>query len=129
MRERWRWGVFLATLDPAVGTEQAGTRPVVVVSEENFNELMDAVTVLPITRKSESRRVYYNEASLPAGNGGLKADSVVLAHQVRSISKRRLIERWGTLESTSTKEAVFRALLRHLGVDADEPEIDLEAAA
>ena len=45
----YKWGIFRAGLNPIVGSEQRGTRPVIVVSDEDFNMVMPVVTVLPVT--------------------------------------------------------------------------------
>jgi len=62
-----RWSVWLAGLDPVVGSEQGRTRPVLVVSETALNDVLPVVNVLPITSRKQNRRVYPNEALLPAG--------------------------------------------------------------
>ena len=56
----YKWGIFIADLNPVQGSEQKGTRPVIVVSDEDFNRLMPVVTILPITSLKEGRRVYPN---------------------------------------------------------------------
>ena len=44
-----QWAVILANLNPAVGTEQKGKRPVLIVSNEDYNQIVPNVTVLPLT--------------------------------------------------------------------------------
>ena len=51
-----QWAVFEANLDPVAGAEQKGKRPVLIVSNEEFNQAMPIVTVLPLT--STRRRLY-----------------------------------------------------------------------
>ena len=51
----FQWRVFRANLDPAVGSEQAGQRPVLVVSNEIMNEVLPIVTVLPLTSRKPGR--------------------------------------------------------------------------
>ena len=63
-----RWAVVYADLDPVVGSEQRGTRPVLVVSNDQFNDATQNVTVLPLT--STQRRLYPAEVRLPAGSAG-----------------------------------------------------------
>ncbi|MHB1393062.1 MAG: type II toxin-antitoxin system PemK/MazF family toxin, partial [Clostridia bacterium] len=45
----YQWGVFWADLDPAKGSEQAGKRPVLVVSVEEVNQVLPIVTILSVT--------------------------------------------------------------------------------
>jgi len=63
-------GIFLADLNPVVGSEQKGKRPVLVVSDEDFNQVMPVVTILPITSLKKGRRVYPNEVLISKGIGG-----------------------------------------------------------
>lgn len=57
----FQWALMEANLDPAAGAEQKGTRPVLIVSNEEFNQAMPNVTVLPLT--STRRRLYPSEAA------------------------------------------------------------------
>ncbi|MCH8194943.1 MAG: type II toxin-antitoxin system PemK/MazF family toxin [Chloroflexi bacterium] len=117
MTQEWQWRLFMARLDPAAGSEQAGTRPVLVVSEEDYNEVMPVVTVLPLTSRKPGRRVYPNEALIKRGTAGLTVDSIVLAHQVRTISKRRLGAELGFLDNAQLRRRVVETLKGHLGIE------------
>ena len=68
-----QWSVWLANLDPVVGSEQGRTRPVLVISNGSVNEILPVVNVIPITSRKPNRRVYPNEAILPAKHWGLNA--------------------------------------------------------
>jgi mRNA interferase MazF len=109
-RERWQWRLFRAALDPAVGSEQAGTRPVLVVSREVINQALPIVAVLPLTTHRPRRRVYATEVLLPAGAAGQPEASIVMAHQVRTVSTRRLGEPYGELTDAKLRAAVREAL-------------------
>lgn len=112
----YKWGVFTADLNPVTGSEQKGTRPIIVVSDEDFNRVMPVVTVLPITSIKEGRKVYPNEILLKKGTGGLSHDSLVLAHQIRTISKQRLKELLGAISDYDLHEALNEALRVHLNL-------------
>jgi mRNA interferase MazF len=58
----YKWSLFEANLDPVAGAEQRGSRPVLVISNEQFNQAMPIVTVLPLT--STKRRLYPSEVLL-----------------------------------------------------------------
>jgi mRNA interferase MazF len=120
-KEQLQWGVFLVDLDPTVGSEQAGRRPVLVVSREVINAALPVVTVLPLTTHRPGRRVYPNEVLLPAGAAGQPRDSVVMAHQVRTISKRRITSRVGTLSDDDLRRRVRAAVRVQLELDETEP--------
>ena len=74
----FRWAIFLANLDPVVGSEQGKTRPVLVISEEHINQVLPVVNVLPITSRKPGRRIYPNEVLLPLGTVGLKNESIAM---------------------------------------------------
>src|SRR3990170_8446194 len=90
-----RWGIFRAAQGSGEGSEQAGRRPAMVISNDSFNEVMPIVTVLPLTSLKPGRRIYPSEVLLSRGEANLPADSIVLAHQIRTISKTRLRNRYG----------------------------------
>ena len=69
-----RWSVWLANLDPVVGSEQGRTRPVLVLSDTRLNQILPVVNVLPITSRKRKRRVYPNEALIPAQTAGLESN-------------------------------------------------------
>lgn len=88
-----RGEIWLADLNPVRGHEQAGRRPVLVVSEDLFNKgRANLVVVLPVT--STIRAIPFHVTVEPP-EGGLSNRSSVLCEAVRSISKDRLVARWG----------------------------------
>jgi len=111
----FQWAVMEAILDPVAGAEQKGTRPVLIVSNEEFNQVMPNVTVLPLT--STKRRLYPSEVSLPQGKAGQPLDSIIMAHQIRTISKQRLKGLLGYLEDPQLRYEVCAAIKEHLGLD------------
>lgn len=118
-----RWSVLLADLDPVAGHEQAGRRPVLVVSNEAFNQATGLLTVLPLTRLREGRRLYPNEVLFPAGLAGQPNDSLVLAYQIRTISAARVHTALGRLTDAGLRRRIADALLDHLEL------LDLELLA
>lgn len=111
-----QWSVWLANLDPAVGSEQGRTRPVLVISEGSLNEILPVVNVIPITSRKPNRRVYPNEAFLPAKTGGLTLDSIALCYQVRTLDNRRLTQKFGVIEDGEIRQAILDALHFQLGI-------------
>ena len=110
-----QWAVFEANLDPATGAEQKGTRPVLVVSNEEFNQAMSNVTVLPLT--STKRRLYPSEVLLPEGKAGQPLESIAMPHQIRTISKQRLGRLLGYLEDAALRREIHRAIREHLDME------------
>jgi mRNA interferase MazF len=109
-----QWAIYRASLDPVIGSEQRGTRPVVVISHDDFNRLMPTVTILPLTSHKSGRRVYPNEVLLPSGTAGLSVASLVSVHQIRTIAKSRLSLCYGVIDDLQLRQAIIRALQVHL---------------
>lgn len=105
-----RGDVYLARLDPTESSEQAGTRPVIIVSRDAINASSPVVVVVPCTTFHPNRRLFPNHVHLRSPDGGLRADSIALGEQVRAIAKQRLLDRWGAL-SKPALNSVDRALL------------------
>lgn len=93
-----RGDVYQADLNPSRDSEQAGTRPVIVVSRDAINENSPVVVVVPLTGAENKRKIYPSQVLLKAGTGGLAKDSVVLGEQIRAISKSRLSTQLGHLK-------------------------------
>jgi mRNA interferase MazF len=107
----YQWFIFLASLDPTQGSEQAGMRPVLVVSRERINQLLPVANVVPLTsRKSPHRTIYPNEVLLPAGVAGLKVDSIALCYQIRTLDKSRLVQTIGELSDLSLRRQILKAI-------------------
>jgi mRNA interferase MazF len=105
-----RWSVWLANLDPVVGSEQGLTRPVLVVSQTALNDILPVVNVLPLTSRKAGRRIYPNEALLPAGAAGLTLESIVLCYQIRTLDKRRLGRAFRKVDDKTLRHAIIDAL-------------------
>ena len=105
-----RWSIWLANLDPVVGSEQGRTRPVLVISDSSLNNILPVVNVIPITSRKTNRRVYPNEAFLPAGTGGLTLDSIALCYQIRTLDKRRLTQMFGVIDDEDVRQSIVDAL-------------------
>jgi len=57
-----KWTIYRANLDPTFGSEQGKTRPVLVISEDEINDLLNVVNIIPITSRKAGRKIYPNEA-------------------------------------------------------------------
>lgn len=99
-----RGDIFNARLDPTEGSEQAGTRPVVVVSRDSINANSPVVVVVPVTDAANVKRAYPSHVHLAKSSGGLKMDSVAKTEQIRAIQVSRFVAYFGRLE----KDAITR---------------------
>lgn len=101
-----RGDIWLADLNPVRGHEQAGRRPVLIVSVDLFNQSRaELVVVVPIT--STIRNVPFQLVVLPP-EGGLTNTSALLCEAIRSISKDRLLTRWGSVLPSTLAEVEDR---------------------
>jgi mRNA interferase MazF len=108
---KYQWHIFLASLDPTKGSEQAGRRPVLVISQEQLNQVLPIVNVIPLTsRKSTERVIYPNEVLLPSGVAGLRVDSIALCYQIRTLDKSRLERDWGELDDVNLRRDIRDAI-------------------
>ena len=88
----------MASLDPVEGSEQGGTRPVVVISRDALNASSPVVVIASITDAANKKKIYPSHVPVPAGAGGLTMDSIVVCEQVRAISKTRLKRSMGKFD-------------------------------
>ena len=100
-----RGELYLANLDPVVGSEQGGTRPVLVIQNDVGNRFSPTIIVLAVTSQLHKARLP-THVPVEAEGHGLSRDSVVLAEQVRTLDKRRLRERMGQLDEAMMEEVV-----------------------
>ncbi len=87
--------IWNANLDPSRGSEQAGQRPVVIISGDLLNQYLKIVIACPLT--SQVKNYKGNVVLEPDDRNGLKARSEILVFHVRSLSKDRLIKKIGSL--------------------------------
>lgn len=114
-----RGDVYLANLDPVKGSEQAGTRPVLVFEDDRLIPHTLTVVVIPFTTNLAMQKLP-TCVLVPAGEGGLRQDSVAICHQIRALDKRGLVTCWGTLPSKRVAE-IERTVLRTLGISWPHP--------
>lgn len=108
----------MAQLDPVVGSEQGGRRPVLIVQNDRGNRYSPTVIVVPLT-SSERKPGLPTHVSLLNGTGGLRKPSVVLCEQVRTLEKTRLSRYMGCLDADKLKE-VEKALSVSLDMDSTQ---------
>jgi mRNA interferase MazF len=108
-----RGDVFMANLEPVEGSEQGGTRPVVVVSRDALNIHSPVVVVAAITDAANKKKIYPSHVKVLAGTAGLTMDSIVICEQIRSISKARLKRHMGrfTQPTLTSIEAALKITL------------------
>ena len=106
--------IYLADLNPTVGSEISKTRPVLIVSNDINNQYSATVTIVPITSTTE--KIYPFEVFLPKGEGNLTNNSKAKANQIRTIDKLRLKRQLGKINEEILKK-IEQAILIHLEIE------------
>ena len=94
--------IWKAELNPVKGREQAGERPVLIISGNLLNDNTEIVIVCPLT--SKIKRYHGNLILDPNSENGLKKQSEVLTWQIRNIAKRRLLEKLGKISKADVNK-------------------------
>jgi mRNA interferase MazF len=116
-----RGEVYDARLEMTEGSEQGGTRPVIIVSRDVINLSSPVVLAVPCTTYQTGKRVYPTQVLILAPDGGLRKDSIAMADQVRVLSKTRFLRLRGVLS-----DAVMAHLAQALLIALDLPgEVDI----
>jgi mRNA interferase MazF len=113
-----RGDIYFADLSPVVGSEQGGVRPVLIVQNNVGNKHSPTVIAAAITSQINKARLP-THIELSARSFGLSKDSVVLLEQIRTIDKKRLLERMGKLDD-GVMNCVDEALAVSFGLGSEE---------
>jgi len=89
--------IFFAQLNPVVGSEQGGTRPVLIIQNDIGNQYSPTTIVAAITSQIMKAKLP-THVEVSAGQSGLERDSVILLEQIRTIDKSRLKHKVAVLE-------------------------------
>ena len=109
-----QYDIYLANLNPTVDREQFGTRPVLIISND-YENLLDIVTIIPITSLKAGRKIYPNELLL---QNELERPSILLCQQIRTISKNRLIKKLTSISDSKMQKKILDTLcLRFESID------------
>lgn len=109
-----RGDIFYADLNPVVGSEQGGTRPVLIISNNTGNKHSPTVIVAAITSRVQSKSKLPTHFRLGTIEG-LPDSSIILFEQIRTIDKARLKERLAHLND-QLMQSIDAPLLISIGV-------------
>jgi mRNA interferase MazF len=108
-----RGEIWFVNLDPTKGREQAGKRPALVLSVDQFNHgPAELVVIIPITSKANGIPLH---VAVAPPEGGLIQPSFIKCEDVRSVSKERLLNKLGIV-TTQTMAAVEERIRLLLGL-------------
>ncbi|NLK08898.1 MAG: type II toxin-antitoxin system PemK/MazF family toxin [Firmicutes bacterium] len=109
-----RGDVFYANLNPVIGSEQGGTRPVLIIQNDIGNKYSPTTIVAAITSRIKKGKLP-THIELSSDDHRLEKDSVILLEQIRTIDKRRLKEKITNLDA-ETMMKIDEALSVSLGL-------------
>jgi mRNA interferase MazF len=109
-----RGDIFYANLNPVIGSEQGGVRPVLILQNDIGNKYSPTTIVAAITSRIKKAKLP-THVELASDDVSLEKDSVILLEQVRTIDKRRLKERIAHLDE-ETMRKIDEALQISLGL-------------
>ena len=112
----YRGEIYYANLSGAIGSEQQGHRPVLIVQNNTGNVHSPTVMVLPITKKLDI--ISPQPTHIDIKNFcGLEYDSTILAEQIRTIDKSRLKEKIGHIDNNKIINEINNALGVSFGLE------------
>ncbi len=111
-----RGDIFYADLNPVVGSEQGGVRPVLIIQNNTGNKYSPTTIVIAaITSKVTDKKALPTHYPIQASKG-IERDSLILLEQIRTIDKTRIGEYIGTLDDEVMK-GIDQALAISMGID------------
>lgn len=110
-----RGNIYKANLDPYTGSEQGGTRPVIVLQNDKGNRYSPTLVIAPISTKVNKKSRLSTHYRIK-DEAGLPEESMVLLEQIRTIDKSRVIEYMGKA-SQSDMAGIDKALKSSLGLE------------
>ena len=110
-----RGEIFLANLEPAKGSEQGGTRPVLIIQNDIGNEYSTTTIIAPIT-STVMKKEYPTNVLVKKEDSKLSRDSTILLNQIKAIDNSRLIKKIGSLDNFIMNK-VDRAIKVSLALD------------
>lgn len=109
-----RGEIYYAELNPVVGSEQGGTRPVLVIQNDIGNQYSPTTIIAAITSQISKAKLP-THVEVTSRRSGLERDSVILTEQIRTIDKSRLKEKVTVLDD-ETMARVNQAIEVSLGL-------------
>jgi mRNA interferase MazF len=94
--------LWYVDLNPVKGSEQAGFRPVVILSGNLANKYLQTLICCPLTSKIKNYKG--NIVLTPNKINGLTEDSEILTHQIRSFSKEQMVKKIGNVSNVEIEE-------------------------
>lgn len=108
-----RGEIYLVNLDPVIGSEQGGLRPVLIIQNDIGNRYSPTCVVAAIT--SRCNKKFWLPTHVPLHCTQLDKESVVLLEQIRTIDRKRIGQYIGKIDESDV-ESINCALAISLGI-------------
>ncbi len=96
--------IWLANLNPSMGNEQSGIRPVVIISGNGMNANLNMSIICPLTTKIKN---FIGDIILePDDTNGLKETSEILSFQIRVLTHKRFIKKLGLVTDAEMNKII-----------------------
>lgn len=110
----YKGDIYYVDLSGTIGSEQSGTRPVIVVQNDVGNKYSSTIIIVPLTRKNIYKLKQPTHFLLKR-TGKIRYDSIVLTEQVKVIDKRRIRRKIGHL-NRNTMKIIDQKIMIALGI-------------
>lgn len=109
-----KWEVYYLNLNPATGSEQKGTRPVLVISNDAVNSNLPVFTCIPFSSLKPDDTIYPTEVFLDAKDSGLPKNSVLMLQQIRTVSNGRIAgDKVSEIKDMTIRDKINQALISY----------------
>jgi len=106
--------IYLVNFDPTIGHEVKKKRPALILSNNIHNQYSPLVTVTPLS--PNTNKVYPFEVYVPKISTGLNENSKIMIIQLRSIDKKRLINKIGNIENNEIINKINKVIAEHFAL-------------
>jgi len=106
--------IYLVNFDPTIGHEVNKKRPALILSNNIHNQYSPLITVVPLS--SKTNKVYPFEIYISKTISKLHENSKIMIIQLRSIDKRRLINKIGNIENNEIINKINKVIAEHFGL-------------
>jgi len=104
-----KWEIYYCSFDSAVGSEQRGIRPALILSNNAVNHLLSVCTVLSLSSVKPGDKIYPTEVLLEPAITGLPKLSVAMMQQIRTVSQSRLTRLAGKITDDDVRNRILAA--------------------
>ena len=106
--------IYLINFDPNIGHEVKKKRPAIILSNDIHNQYSPLVTVAPIS--SNTKNIYPFEVYIPEGIANLDNDSKIMIIQLRSVDKKRLLKKIGSVDNKQINVRINNIIAEHFSL-------------